>query len=51
MINLKNQHNAAPAAERSMEVRAGEPDGIAQWSQYPDGEQLKSNPNPKKNKP
>lgn len=45
------QHNEALAAERSGEVRAGEPDGIAQWSEYPDGEQLKNNPNLKGKKP
>jgi Mn-containing catalase len=39
------QHNEELAAERSGEVRAGEPDGVAQWSEYPDGEQLKNNPN------
>lgn len=45
------RHNEELSAERSGEVRAGEPDGIAQWSQYPDGEQLQNNPNLKKKKP
>jgi Mn-containing catalase len=45
------QHNEALSAQRSGEVRAGEPAGVAQWSQYPDGDQLKNNPNLDKNKP